>query len=210
MEKLSVTIITKNEELNIKKTLESVLWADEILILDSGSTDRTLEICRSFNCKILQTSWMGFGQTKKFAVDNAQFDWILSIDADEVVSPELKVRIQAILSEPQYNGYKINFQSFYLDKKIKYSGWKNGYKLRLFNRKYGNFNERILHEYVQLDSPIGIIHEPIFHFSYRTIAKHFDKMNNYSDLAAIQKYEKKSNSTIIGSIVRGILQFIKM
>jgi len=210
MEKLSVTIVTKNEAGNIARCLEAVKWADEILVVDSGSSDGTLDICWNFGCTIIETKWMGFGKTKKLAVEKAKYDWILSIDADEVVSQVLKDKILDILKKPKFTGYKINFISFYLDKKINHCGWKNGYKLRLFNRNHGNYNERILHEFVELDSEPGIIEEPVFHYSYNTIAKHFEKMNAYSDLASMQKFERKKTSTIIAAVLKGCLQFIKM
>ncbi|MFH1050462.1 MAG: glycosyltransferase family 2 protein [bacterium] len=210
MEKLSVTIITKNEELNIERCLDALKWADEILVVDSGSVDGTLDICRRYGCKIIEIQWMGFGKTKKFAVDNAKYDWILSVDADEVVSQELKENIQSILNRPQFNGYKINRKSYYLGKMIKYCGWQNDLPLRLFNRNFGNFNEKIIHEYVDMREPIGIINECILHYTYQSVNQHFDRMKNYAVLSAMEKFELNKNSSIIKALCNAVLKFFKM
>ncbi len=210
MEKLSVSIITKNEESNIERCLDAVKWADEILVVDSGSTDKTLEICKKYGCNIIETQWMGFGKTKKFAVDNAKYNWILSVDADEVVSTQLNVKIQSILSNPEYNAYKIKRISYYLGKRIKYCGWQNDLPLRLFNRNYGNFNEKIIHEYVDTKEPIGIINECILHYTYQSVNHHFNRMKNYAVLSAMEKYESNKYSSIIKAVFNAILKFVKM
>ena len=119
MNDLSVTIISKNEEKNIERCLKSLSWVDEIVVVDSGSTDSTREICQKYNCKIIDSEWLGFGNTKKLAVDSASNDWILSIDSDEEITGELKNKIVEILSSPEQNAYRIKRKSFYLEKLIK-------------------------------------------------------------------------------------------
>ncbi|MBT4360547.1 MAG: glycosyltransferase family 2 protein, partial [Candidatus Marinimicrobia bacterium] len=142
---LSITIITKNEERNIRRCLDSIQWAEEVVIVDSGSTDQTLAICKSYNCRIIHTEWLGFGKTKQLAVNETTHDWVLSIDADEVITPELQSAIQSVLKNPKADGYQIKRESFYLKRKIKYSGWQNDYPLRLFNKRKGQFNDAPVH-----------------------------------------------------------------
>lgn len=207
--KISAAIITNNEEANIERCLKSLFWVDEIVVVDSFSTDKTIDICRKYNCKIFQTEWKGFGITKKFAVDNASHDWILSIDSDEVVTDELKNKIEDILSKPEFNGYKIRRRSFYLSREIKHCGWDKDFPLRLFNRKYGNFNEDLVHESVVLKEQKSKISEPLLHYTYPTINLHISKMNRYSELAQSKNIENKKYS-ILASMFFGINKFLKM
>ncbi len=207
---LSVTIITLNEEKNIERCLKSVLWADEILIVDSGSTDKTLEICKKYNCKIIQTEWLGFGPTKKLAVKFAAHDWILCIDADEQVTEELKQRIGQILANPQAVGYRIKRKSFYLGKMINHCGWDRDFPLELFNRQFGNFNDKLVHEFVVLSGEVKKIKQPLLHYTYPSIASHIKKMDKYSQLGAESAAQKGKSATISGAIIRGIIKFIKM
>ena len=207
---LSVTIITLNEEKNIERCLKSVLWADEILIVDSGSTDKTLEICKKHNCKIIQTEWLGFGPTKKLAVKMAANDWILCIDADEQVTEELKQRIGKILSNPQAVGYRIKRKSFYLGKMVNHSGWDRDFPLKLFNRQFGNFNDKLVHESVVLSGEVKKIKQPLLHYTYPSITSHIKKMDKYSHLGAESAAQKGKSATILGAIIRGIIKFVKM
>lgn len=212
MSKLSVVIICKNEERNISRCLESVKWADEIVIYDSGSHDSTLTICEQFNCNIFHNhNWEGFGQAKNEAVNLAKFDWILSIDADEEVSEKLKFKIQDILKNPNPTpAYKIKRISYYMGKQINYSGWQRDFPLRLFNRKYGNFNLKLVHESVQINSKPVYIKEEILHYTYPFIKTHIDKMIRYSELGAEQSFEKNKTAGICKALSSGIAKFFKM
>ena len=133
--KISAVIITKDEEKNIERCLKSLDWVDEIVVVDSGSTDKTIEICKKYNCTIVYSDWLGFGRTKKLAVNTASNDWILSIDSDEEVTPELRNKIKEILTNPEFEAYRVKRKSFYLGKMINHCGWGSDYPLRLFNRK---------------------------------------------------------------------------
>lgn len=208
--KLSVVIITKNEEKNIERCLISVLWADEIVVVDSGSTDNTLEICENYNCKIIKTEWLGFGLTKKLAVNSAINDWIFSIDADEKVTEELHKQIQCILEAPKENGYNVRRNSFYLGKKISHCGWNRDYPLRLFDRRKGNFNNKLVHESVVLGGKRAKIKSPLLHYTYPTIESHLNKINLYSSLGARQLAAKKKKITLVEAACRGKLKFFKM
>jgi len=210
MHNISVTIITKNEEHNIERCLKSVQWADEIVVVDSGSTDKTLAICRQYPCKILESEWLGFGRTKKFAVNAATNDWIFSIDADEEVTTSLKEKILAIMNKPQHHGYRIKRQSFYLHKLIRYSGWQRDYQLRLFDRRQGNFNEKTIHESVTVSGSVGKIDEPLLHYTYPTIQAHVQRMNLYSELGAARLQEQGRSSSIAMAVMHGLAKFLKM
>jgi len=194
--KLSVTIITKNEAENIGSCIESV---------------DTVNICRELGCRVVKTEWLGFGLTKQFAVDSAKHDWILSLDADERVSPELRSAIQRILSnDTSIQGYKINRNSYYLNKLIHYSGWQNDRPLRLFDRRYGKFNDRIVHESVKTDGKTGMIREPILHYPYPDLNTHINKINRYSSLGAQKALELGQTASVPGAVLRGTFKFLKM
>jgi glycosyltransferase involved in cell wall biosynthesis len=208
--KISITIITYNEERNIDRCLNSIQWADEIIVVDSGSTDQTLAICRQYHCKVIQKPWSGFGSMKHFAVDAASHDWIFSIDADEKMTDGLKSTIQQILKEPQCAGYRIKRISYYLDKKIYYSGWNHDYPLRLFNRKYGNFNDKPIHESVKLSGKSDRIEEALLHYPYPTIASHVQKMNQYAELTAGWLTQNRKSSSLAMAILSSMIKFLKM
>ena len=211
MEKLSVVIITINEEKNIGDCLESVKWVDEIVIVDSGSVDKTVKICEAKGCKVIESEWLGFGTTKQLAVNSANNDWILSLDADERSTDVLNTVIKKILSKDnKANGYRINRDSYYLGKLIRHSGWQNDRPLRLFNRKYGRFNDKIVHESVQIDGEIGYIRESLLHLSYPNMEIHIDKINRYSSLGAQKLFKKNCKVTLPGAVFRGVFKFIKM
>jgi glycosyltransferase involved in cell wall biosynthesis len=182
--RLSVTIITKNEEANIRRTLESVRWADEIVVLDSGSTDRTVGICREFTDKVFHQEWLGYGQQKNAAIDRASGDWILSLDADEPVEQELGEEIGRIIGSPDArDGYRIARKTFFLGKWMKYGGWYPDYNLRLFRRSAGRFSERVVHEAVSIQGRIGYTRNAILHYAYPDLTSYLASINKYSSLA---------------------------
>lgn len=208
--KISAVIITNNEEKNIERCIKSLDFIDEILILDSGSTDKTLEICSKYKCKVIENEWLGFGPTKKMAVDNASYDWILSIDADEVVSEELKNELIELLESTHYNAFNIKRKSFYLGKLINHCGWASDYPLRLFDRRYGNFNEKPVHESVIVKCERGRIESPLYHFTYPTIGSHISKINRYTDLSAAELIKEGKQYSIFASLFFGFNKFLKM
>lgn len=209
---LSVTIITKNEEHNIERCLKSVQWADEIVIVDSGSTDQTLSICKTHDCKIIQTEWLGFGRTKQLAVSNASNEWVLSIDADEEVTPTLQQKIQQILSTPNADGFHIKRDSYYLQKKIQHSGWQSDYPLRLFNKSKGQFNDAPVHETVVMNdgSTTTTIEAPLLHYPYPSIACHINKINLYTSLGAEKLHQQEKHTSLLYAFASGWVKFTKM
>ncbi len=206
--KLSSVLIVKNEAANIERCLKSLSFADEIVVLDTGSTDNTVEICKKYTDKIYTLDkWEGFGKAKQTAVNYAKYDWILSIDADEVVTSELAEKIHIILNNPDSDAYAIKRNSFYLGKMIKHSGWNKDYPKRLFNKKKSHFNDAKVHESVIVNGKLGTIEETILHYTYPTINSHIKKIIQYSDLSA-QSSKKSSNLFI--AILRGKIKFLKM
>jgi len=185
MQKISAIIITKNEELNIDKCLRSISWCDEIIVLDSGSTDKTEQICKNYTENFYFHEWQGYGPQKQAALLKAKYNWVLSIDADEEVTSELKEEILEILaSENNFSGFLIPRKSFYLGKFINHSGWYPDYILRIGNRKKISFSEDIVHEKMTIDGNVGKLKNNLLHYPYRNIYHHFEKINNYSELSA--------------------------
>lgn len=207
---ISVSIITKNEEKNIEACLQSVQWADEIIVVDSGSTDRTLEICESYHCQIIETPWLGFGKTKQIGVNAASHNWVLSLDADERVSDELREHIVSLVSSTSYQAFHIKRNSYYLGKQIKYSGWQTDCPLRLFDKRYGNFDDATVHESVSLTSgQKSQIESTISHYPFPDIDTHIKKINHYSRLGAQALFDQGKNTSLIYALFSGLIKFIK-
>lgn len=208
---ISAIIAARNEAHNIGRCLDSLRWVDEVVVVDSGSTDETKAIARRHNCRVIESEWLGYGKTKGLAVDSATHDWILSIDADEVVSDPLRERILKILTEgPRHSGYCIPFTNFYLGRESRVSALRREQHLRFFDRRKGNYTDSELHETVRLEGSRTELTEPILHFSYPTIASHLVKMNRYSDLGARLLYDAGKRATLLGAIFRGVHRFLRM
>jgi glycosyltransferase involved in cell wall biosynthesis len=182
--KLSVTIVTYNEGRNIRRTLESVKWVDEIVIVDSGSTDETLPTCEEFGALVIQEGRIGVAKVKNLAIEKASGAWILSLDADEPIEPALAEEIREIIASPTArDGYRIPRRTFFLEKEMKHGGWYPDYNLRLFRKDKGRFEERAVHESVKVVGSVGTTKHAILHYAYPNIALFLDKMNSYSSLA---------------------------
>ena len=199
MAKLSATIITLNEEVNILRTLQSVLpVVDEVVVVDSMSKDRTAEICREAGCRVILKEFDGYGATKQFAVDQASHDWILSVDADEVLSAGLQQELREMFREggkidagqESIAGFRIPRSLSYMGRILKHSGTGKERIVRLFNRKQGAFTLVAVHEEISVNGNCGELKGGIIHYSYRDIRHHLDKINTYTSLAA-QDYHAK-------------------
>jgi glycosyltransferase involved in cell wall biosynthesis len=210
---ISAVIITKNEEHNIARCVRSLAWADEILVLDSGSTDRTMEIAREMGCRVLETPWLGFGKTKQGAVSAATNDWIFSIDADEEVTPELAEAIQELdLENGGFVGYKAHWQTIYLGKKL--DAWirKASCRLCLFDRRHANFNTKIVHEGVETDLPVRYLPRRLVvnHYMCNDIKRHVEKIALYHDLEALKAIERGGRSSVSKAIFRASWDFFRI
>ena len=188
--KISVIIITKNEAFNIGDCLESVKWADEIIIVDAESKDKTVEIAKKFTDKVFIKEWAGYSKQKRYALSLAQNEWVFSLDADERISPDLKEELLAGSFE-DYDGYNISRKNYFLGKHITRCGWDNDYQLRFFKRSKSDITENLVHESFIVKGRIGRLQNRIEHYSYRNLKDAFTKINNYSTLEAEQKYMKK-------------------
>jgi glycosyltransferase involved in cell wall biosynthesis len=189
LQKISAVIITFNEEVDIARTLTSLAWCDEVLVVDSGSTDRTVEVCESFGCKVLRREFSGYGEQKAWAVTQAAHDWILAVDADEVIPPALKDEILSTLARAENcSGYYIPITTLLWDQVVRTGGRHTKSKLRLFDRRFGNFRNQLVHESVCVEGRTEHLHRPMYNYSYTGIADYFDKFNRYTSLAALEGF----------------------
>jgi glycosyltransferase involved in cell wall biosynthesis len=210
MARLSVILITKNEAGNLRACLESVAWADEIILVDSGSHDGTLEIAREFTPHVhLHPDWPGFGPQKNRALDYATGDWVLSLDADERVTPALRAEIEAVLATPLAAGYRIPRLSSFCGRFMHHSGWRPDYVLRLFRRGQGRFSEALVHESVQLEGLVGHLQASLLHYSYRDMDDVIAKLNHYSSAAAKQLEARGKRGSLSQAIVHGLWAFVR-
>ena len=208
---LSVVLITFNSEKTLHKVLEAVLWADEIVLVDSGSTDKTLEIAQQFKAKIVHRVFDGYSSQKNFATSQASHDWILSLDDDEVLTPELQQEIQLLnLQTTDFQGFKIPRSLIFLGKLLRFSGEYKRLTLRLFNRKYGNWNAEYVHESVEVQGKIGVLKNQILHDSYRDLTDYFNKFNKYTSLGAKTLAERNQSASTFKIISRFPTTFLKI
>ncbi|HYL81540.1 MAG TPA: glycosyltransferase family 2 protein [Candidatus Acidoferrum sp.] len=208
---LSVTIISLNEEQNIRACLESVQWADEIVVCDSGSRDKTLEICREYTDRVFVDAWRGFGAHKNLCLDRTSHPWILSLDADERVTAGLRRAIQAILAgNGAADGYYVPRQNFFLGRWMRSSGWYPDHVLRLFKKARGRFKERAVHESVEVDGKVEYLQEPLEHHTYRTISDYLERMDRYSGLAAEELHRAGRRAGLPDLLLRPPFTFLRM
>jgi glycosyltransferase involved in cell wall biosynthesis len=201
--KLSVVIISKNEEKFITDAVKSALFADEVILLDSGSTDNTCQLAKNLGAKVFYQEWLGFGPQKNRALEYASNDWVFVLDSDERITKELKEEILELLKDPLHEGYFIARLNNFWGKNIKTCGLYPDYSLRLFNKNAGKFNEVNVHESVQLKSKPGYLKNHMIHLAYETIDEFIEKQNRYSSLN-----HKKKN--LLKAIINPYWTFFKL
>jgi glycosyltransferase involved in cell wall biosynthesis len=200
--KLTVTVITRDESANLGAALDSVSWADEILVVDSGSADDTVEIARRRTSRVLVRDWPGYSAQKNYAAGEASHDWILSLDADERVTPALAAEIRGLLAEnPTARGYRVPRVSFYLGRWIRSTDWYPDYQLRLYDRRVARW-AGLVHEGVEVDGPVGRLRSDLQHLPYRDIAHHLQTIDRYTTLAARQMRERGLRVGVAGLLAR--------
>jgi glycosyltransferase involved in cell wall biosynthesis len=183
--KISAAIITFNEERNIARVIESLRCCDEILVLDSGSNDRTVEIATKLGARVEEASWHGYAAQKNIAAELAAHDWILSLDADESLSEALEAEIWHIKkSGAQYSGYTMPRLAQYLGRWIMHSGWYPDRKIRFFDRRKARWVGDFVHESVKVDGPVGHLESNLLHFTCSSLSEHLRTMDSYTTLAA--------------------------
>jgi glycosyltransferase involved in cell wall biosynthesis len=208
--RLSAVIITHNEESNIEACLNGLEWADEIVVLDAMSTDRTCEIARRFTPNVFRKPWEGYVSARRDVLSKAQGEWILSIDADERVTPQLRTEIETVLEHPGFDGYLIPRKAYFLGRWIRHCGWYPGLVMRLLKRHKARVTDRMVHEGLRVDGTVGNLHNPILHYTYPTIRSYFARFNRYTSLAADDLHTRGKRATLADIIFRPPFQFLKM
>lgn len=211
MPTLSVIIITRNEASNIADCINSISFADEIIVVDSNSEDTTPTIAKALGAKLIQTAeWPGFGPQKNFALSFATSDWVLSIDADERVSESLKSEILQAVNNPAFDSYQIPRLSSFLGHFISHSGWYPDYVLRLFKKDGGEFSDSLIHEkFIPRSDRVGHLRNHLIHYSYITDSDYLRKLEQYSSLGALAAYNNKKKSSLFITISHALWAFIK-
>ena len=211
MPQVSVIVIALNQEDHIVPCLETVRWADDIVLVDSGSQDRTLELARDFTNRIFTINWPGFGAAKNYALDQARGDWVFSLDTDERVSDALREEILAALrTDGKFAGYKVPRKNYFGGRWIKRLGWYPDYTLRLFRRDNGRFRERAVHEEVLVNGPVGFLHHPLDHYSYASVSDYLARQDRYARLAA-QEMVREGRRPRVGELFwRPLSHFFKL
>ena len=210
VQKVTVTIITRDESPNIAAALESVRWADEVIVVDSESTDNTVEIARRYTPHVIVRPWAGYVAQKNFAAAQASHDWILSIDADERVTPPLAAEIRALLEGgPALAGYRIPRVSSYLGRWIRSTDWYPDLHLRLYDRRAARWSERKVHESVQISGPTGRLRGEMLHYPYRDISEHLAKIDRYTTLTAEQWAAEGRRASAFQAFVYPRLAFLR-
>lgn len=207
---LSVVIITKNEVGRLPACLDSIAFADEIIIVDSGSEDGTVALAKSRGCKVIHQDWLGFGPQKQFAVSEAGNDWVLCLDADERVSIDLRNSIELTLDSSHFNAYEMPRCNRFMGRWLKFGEGYPDYSLRLFHRRYAKWSDDTIHEKVMTSCEIGKLKGDLLHESHETLGQYLDKQNRYTSLQAKQLYESGKRSSLFKIILNPIFRFIKM
>ena len=210
MKPITATLITYNEADRIEDALSSLAWADEIVVVDSGSTDETVAICGRFTDRILHRDWTGYVDQKNFALSQATHDWVFSLDADERVTDELLGEIQTIRAKGfGHDGYKIPRVAWFMGGWIRHGEWYPDYQLRLFDRRRGRWEGGRVHESVKVHGNPGVLQGEILHFTYRNFSDYLKRLDRYSSLAAADYRERGHRPSAAKMIANPLWAFLK-
>ena len=207
---LSVMIIAKNEAATIRRCLEALGWADEIIVLDSGSEDATVAIAREYTPHVFQTDWQGFGVQKQRALEKTSGDWILNLDADEVITEALRDEILAAISRDQMSGFRVPIRMYFYGKALRFSAGPQRH-VRLFKRLGARFSNDLVHEKILLpeNSQLGRLKNPILHHSFRDVSHALAKMNLYSSYSARIRIDAKKRHTLTQTVLSSLWMFFR-
>ena len=207
---VSIVIVTKNEEANIEAALDSVKDAAEIVVIDSFSSDRTVEICRKYTDKVFRKEWEGFARQKQAAVDLAAGPWVFILDADERFTPELKAEVINAIKENRHDGFYVPRKNFFMGRLIKHGGWSPDYTLRLFRKNAGRVEDREVHEKVVVNGSAAYLKNPLVHYTYNSVSDYLKRMDSYSTLAAKELKKTGVAPNALDFLIRPPFTFIKM
>jgi len=208
--KITATIIAVNEERNIARAVESLRCCDEILIIDSGSTDRTVELAQNLGARVIEAGWRGFAGQKNWAAGEATYDWILSLDADEALSESLEAEILALKKDgPRFDGYTMPRMANYLGRWILHSGWYPDRKVRLYLRSKGKWVGDYVHESVHVEGKVGHLESNILHFTCESLSEHVKTMDRYTTLAAQELVARKQPVSLERMLFHPLWTFLK-
>jgi glycosyltransferase involved in cell wall biosynthesis len=208
---LSLTIITKNEEASIRRCIESVPFADEVVVVDSGSTDRTVEICRALGARVVVTDdYPGYGPQKNRALALARGDWILSLDADEWLTPELQAELPRLMAAaPGPAAYRMRRRSSFCGRYMRHSGWWPDWVVRLARRGQGRFSDEIVHERLVVEGPVGEATGVLMHEAFATLEDVVGKMDEYSSAGARALAARGRSSSVARAVAHGLWTFLR-
>ena len=207
---LSVIVITKNEEAVIRRCLESVQWAGELIVMDSGSTDRTLEIAAELNAKIhVNPDWRGPGPQRSRAIAHATKDWVLALDADEWVTPGLRDEIRAVLENPRHVAYRIPRLSSFCGRFMRHGGWWPDYVARLFRRGSARYSDGLVHDHLLVEGSRGTLKQHLLHEAFCDLEEVLGKMSGYSTPGAIMLHQQNRKASLATAIGHGLWTFFR-
>ena len=208
---LSAIVITKNEEANIEECLKSCDFADEKIVVDSGSDDRTVELARRFSACVYAMPWLGYAGAKQYALERAAGEWILWLDADERVTKPLAEEIRSVVGHPTpHAAFRMKRKAYFLGRWMRHGGWYPGYVIRLFRKDLGRFGKEKVHERIAVEGPVGTLQGHIDHHTDPSIDHYLEKLNRYTSLAAEDGFERGRRISLAGCVVRSAAMFFKM
>ena len=211
--KLTVLVPTGNEEANLRACLESVRWADELFVVDSFSKDRTVEIAKEFGARVVQHEYVNSAAQKNWAIPQATHDWVLVLDADERMTPELAEEVRALLAAPggpAAAAYRVSRRTFFFGREIRHCGWDTDSVVRLFRKDQARYPEQWVHADMQVDGPVARLAGRLDHYTYSSMAQYFEKFGRYTTWAAKDLRERGRRATIFNLVTRPLARFLKM
>ena len=209
MPTLSVVIAARNEAANIADCVRSAAFADEVLVLDSGSSDATADLARAAGARVIVTDWPGYGPQQNRAIDASHGDWIYSLDADERITPVLAADIRAAIAAAEFDVFDVPRRSLFVHRFMRHSGWWPDRTRRLFKRDSARFTTHVIHANLATERPVGHLGAPMTHYSYRDLASVLEKMNRYSSGSARDLHERGKRGSLRSAIAHGLWAFMR-